>query len=279
MFDYFMSKMVWIVAAVFLTASVVGVYTWQRRSLEELVLEEQADSISDILNCLMTTEGEFKGLVSFNSSRPSAFYLDPTVNGEAYSINFTSTGLSMHQGSAVSWVNFVGQLHLYDPLFMESIRVDFLDVMAGEIDHVIIHSGEDFFVESRIFQGVRYVFLYAEGDNEVIEYTRHLGDKISDLLEYSFTGDLDDVDAKLSIELSYPVVFLNNIFYIRETAVQPYPLPYIRLWPPEADEYDRDEMESLDIHRLNAVKGDTITVERRMLRVDGEYMIQRFIYI
>ncbi len=283
MIDYLMSKMVWIVAAVVLTASVLGVYSWQRRSMEDVALDEQAEQVAELVNTLCTTVGDFKGYVSFDRSREAAFYLDGTVNGEPYNLNFTQNSLFIGQGSKGNWKTFVGNVHLFNPYFLDADDEPLLGAMDSETNHLFIRSGEDFYIESKRFDSGYNVFIYPEPDGDIRNDIRSLGGAINENVTWKFEGDLNmsAINATYNIEVMHDTVFLRNMFYYQNSTIIPFPLSAVHLWESDRYVYTLEELNELndDNPRLSVYAGDIIRLDRRVIYLDGNHTIEGFLYV
>ncbi len=283
MIDYLMSKMVWIVAAVVLTASVLGVYSWQRRSMEDVALDEQAEQVAELVNKLSTTVGEFKGLVTFNRSRDAAFYLDETVNREPYILNFTQKSLFVNQGTKGTWKTFVGNVHLFDPYYLDADDTPILGTMDIEVNHLFIRSGEDFYIETKRFQEGYNVFIYPEPDRNIRNDLRYLGGAINENVTWRFEGDLNmsAINATYHIELMHDTLFLRDLFYYPNSSIIPFPVSTVHLWESDRYVYSLEELNELDQDnpRLSGEEGDTIRLDRRVIILDGNHTVEGFLYV
>lgn len=266
-----------------MTASIFGVYTWQRRSMEEVALDEQAERMAELINRLCTTVGDFKGLVSFNGSREADFHFDSNVNGKHYVLNLTQKSLFLHQGARGTWKTFVGNVHLYDPFFLTGDRKPNLWMMDMEINHLSIRSDQDFYVETKGFDGDYHVFIYPETDTCTRSDLVYMGDAFNDNLTWNFQGSLNmsAINATSDFFIFRNTVLLRNLFYFPCHKVVPYPILAVHLWEPDCYTYTSDELDELDNEhrRLTLHEGDTVRFDRRLMLVDGNHTVEGFVYL
>ncbi len=278
-----MSKMVWIIAAVVLTASVIGVFNWQRASLKEVEMEQRADQVSSLINKLINTEGEFTGTVSFNESRDSDFHLSSTLDGEGYLLNFTPGGLFLEQDGKRCWSGFLEEVHLYSPTMIgtdSEISLGSIDAVATSIP---IESSKDFFIQSKSFEGDYEVFVYPEIEDEVKQNVNRTGKSIEDFLDWTIypktnltkVNQTKPIRSNISIE-----VFPSFILYQNGSAAIPYPIDVIHLWKPIDHHLNATCFESRvsenRSHRFE--RGEEIALERSLIYLDENLTVMNFAY-
>lgn len=275
MLDYLTSKMVWIVAAVVLTASVVSVFNWQRRAAEELVLDERAESIAELVNSLCSTQGSIKVSASLNESEEAIFSYESTVNGKPYELNFSLNGLMLTQEEKVVRKDFVSGVYLFDPYFIDDKAV--LDSIGHQRSHLSVDG--KFFIESKEFSGAYHVFIYPETPDDIREYTSQIGTTISENITWEIDRSLNTsaLNSTTNLTLDRDSVFLNDMFYFSGEYLLPYPITPVYLYAPGNFSYTRQELnESDDI--LYAQAGSTIVLERRLISIENQYSVGYFLY-
>lgn len=280
-----MSKMVWIIAAIVLTASVIGVFQWQRRSMKEVEIEQRAEQVSSLIDELINTEGEFKGTVSFNESRDSDFHISPTLNDGSYDLNFTPRGLFIEQGGKKQWSGFLDQIHLFSPTLIDPYSQTSLESIDKRATSMQINSGmqAEFIIQSKRFDGGFEVFLYPRCPDNMTKELVKAGEKIDSFLGWSFGSDINMTDinsteyvkSNISLEI-YPTFLLhrNNSISI------PYPIAKVHLWQPKNYRVNSTYINSSEAQNtsLHLYEQDEIRLERRLMSFDENLTVMNFAY-
>ncbi|MGM0510163.1 MAG: hypothetical protein ACQESD_03445 [Thermoplasmatota archaeon] len=283
MMDYLMSKMVWIIAAVILTASVIGVFNWQRESLKEVEMEQRADQVSSLIDELINTEGEFKGTVSFNESRDSDFHLSSSLDGESYVLNFTPTGLFLERGSKRCWRGFIDNIHLYSPCLMDSDTETSLEGIDDQTTSIRIESGDDFYIHSKDFEGDFEVFVYPERTDDMGQNVSQIGKEIDDFLDWTMHPEMNmtEINKTRSIRSDTSLeVFPSFILFQNRSAVIPYSTDVVHLWKPMDYQLNSTILESRisENTSYHIEKGEGFVLERTLLLVDENLTVMNFVY-
>lgn len=146
MFDYLLSKMVWIIAAIILTASVISIFTWQSQSLQETKLEEQVENISGLIDEVSRTDTEFNITISFEDEY-SEYYIDLPSQ---CTLNFTKDYIySEHQDTKNS-ERIYKDIYLFDPLFLnDSISKDALNKIQKRVNSFEVDNDDTLVIKSK----------------------------------------------------------------------------------------------------------------------------------
>jgi len=283
MMDYLMSKMVWIIAAVILTASFIGVFNWQRESLKEVEMEQRTDQVSSLIDELINTEGEFKGTVSFNESRDSDFHLSSSLNGETYILNITPTGLFLERGSKRCWRDFIDKVHLYSPCMMGPDPETSLANIDNHTTYIRIESGDDFYIHSKDFEGDFEVFVYPERTDDMGQNVSQIGKKIDDFLDWTMDTETNvtEINKTRSIRSNISIeVFPSFFLYQDRSAVIPYPTDVLHLWKPTEYHVNYTYLNSRRTENISyhIDKGERLVLERTLMLVDENLTVMNFLY-
>ena len=273
MLDYITSKMVWIIAAIILTSSVLGVFNWQRRAAEELVLEQRAESIAELVNKVISTHGDLKLSVSFDSDEKAHFHFDPTANGMSYGLNISISGLSLSQGQRSVWKNFVSGVHLYNPVFIHDEGM--IDTVSNRTQ---ISVSERFYIESKEYSGRYHVFIYHETSDDMITQTEDMGSTIQNKMSWEFDTNTSAINSTEILTMKLDTVFHRNYFFFSENHLVPYPISSIYLFKPENYSYREHDLSELDQGYVSVIKGSNIVLERRLISLEGYHCVAFFLY-
>ncbi|MFO7791437.1 MAG: hypothetical protein R6W73_00455 [Candidatus Saliniplasma sp.] len=277
MYDYLSSKIVWIIAVLVMTSSILGIFVWQRESSEEVELEVRARGIKDIINEFCTTNGEVKAEFSFNSNADSDFDLEPTINDKTYRLNFTARGLYINQDQKQAWNRFTKEVYLYNPYFLgRSESKGVLDTINSEVEYLNIPSHQDFFVETKEFNQRYHVFIYHESPEKVENETERIRNIMQDVYDWSF----DNPENKQNITLREDTVFKNEYYFVRERSIKPVITENIFLWEAETNTTTWDELEDLSAENdeIFMNEGENITIETTVMEIDESHSVLNFLY-
>ncbi len=277
MLDYLTSKMVWIIAAVVLTASVMGVFNWQKNAAEEVALDDRADSIAGLINTFCSTSGDIKAMVSFNESADPNFYFEPTVNGEPYTLNFSRNGFTLIQGDTAVRKNFVSGTYLLDPYFLDDEAV----LNNGTLQRYHLSVGDTFFIESKRISGTYHVFIYPETPEDVLGYADHLGGIIQDSLKWEFDRFLNvsSINTTTEVKIQHEVMFYRSVFFVGDEYQMPYPITPLYLCRPYRFEYTYPELINVSENHISMQRNESVVLERRLISLEGEHNIAYFLYM
>ncbi len=280
MLDYLMSKMVWIIAAVVLTASVIGVYNWQRHSMEEVELEERAKGVSEVVNQVCTTRGSVKLLASFNESKDPDIYLEPSINGQGYQLQFMPTGFYLKQGDKVIWRDFVENIHLMNPALIGEGDFSLVNQVDSINHNLSISSGEDFYIMSKEYNGIYDVFIYSEDAEEHVAESETMGKIIEDFFRVNPSQDNLTYNKTANQTFKCNTTFQTNYLFINNNTELPCPIPKVHLWNVSSvNTSDLNVTRMDDEHRrLQVHKNQEVRLKRRLLYIDGNFTAHRFIY-
>lgn len=275
MLDYLGSKMVWIVAAIVLTASVIGVFNWQRSSMEELELDERADGMQEMVNGLFGVDGEFTGTMSFQKDQNATYSFPSTINDEAYVLNLTPSGFFISQESKRLWRPFIGEIKLFDPVFVgENTSTSTLEDITDRFRHLRLNSGDRVRFRARDVNSRLSLFFYrdAEGSCEYNRYfdeTRRVGGFIEEM------GELDGFIFNNTIEkkLNTSMVFTDRYLYpaMEDDGACRTPFTYseIQLWRAEDRNYTFEEIDRLneEVGEVSIQSGQNVTIQDRVVDI------------
>ncbi|MFO7992000.1 MAG: hypothetical protein R6U61_06895 [Thermoplasmata archaeon] len=280
MLDYLMSKIVWIIAAVVLTASVIGVYNWQRHSMEEVELEERAKGISEMVNRICTTDGEIKLLASSNESRDPDIYLEPSINGRVYQLQFTPSGFYLKQGDKIIWRDFVENVHMMNPALIGENDYSLVS-QVDSIDHDLsISSGENFYIMSKGYNGVYEVFIYSEDSEGVVAETKTVGSVIADFFQVRPSKGNLSYNKTANDTFKGDITFQTDCLFLNNNTELPCPIPKVHLWNVSSENISDINITQMDEEhsRLQVHKNEKVHLKRQLLYIDGNFTAHRFIY-
>ncbi len=278
MYDYLSSKLVWIVVAIVMTSSVLGLFIWQQERSQEIELNARASGIQEIINEFCNTDGEIKGIVSSNQSTPSDFDIESTINGERYELNFTANGLYLIQGDKRVWNRFIEDVYIYNPIFLDRTtpkRV--LDNINLDIKYLNITSDQDFYVESIRFNDRHHVFIYHDIRGIIKNESKRVNEVIQDLKDWSY----EKPEKKQNITLRENIIFRNFHYYVDDDCISPLNLENTYLFEPEINNISWNELEELavEFEEIIVKKGEIVTIESKIIEVDGSHIVLNFLYV
>lgn len=277
MLDYLSSKMVWIVAAIVMTSSIMGIFVWQRESSDELELEIRARGIRDIVNEFCNTNGEVKAEISFNESTSSDFKLEPTINDEPYKLNFTSSGLFLNQDRKSVWNRFTKEVYIFNPNLLDSgTSIGILDRINIENHHMSISSHEDFIIETKEFNDIHHVFIYREIDDEIKNETR----RIKNIIEQVTDWTIEEPEDRRNITVEKNMTFKNDYYYVNTDTLAPVNTDNLYLWKPETNSTTRESLEkrSIEHREIYVDRQQNITVQTKLMDIDGNITVLNYLY-
>ncbi|MGM0405860.1 MAG: hypothetical protein ACQEQM_06945 [Thermoplasmatota archaeon] len=277
MLDYLSSKMVWIVAAIVMTSSIMGIFVWQRESSDELELEIRARGIRDIVNKFCNTDGEVKAEISFNESTSSDLKLKPTINDKPYKLNFTSSGLFLNQDRKSVWNRFTKEVYIFNPNLLDSgTSIGILDRINIENHHMSISSHEDFIIETKEFNDIHHVFIYREIDDEIKNETR----RIKNIIEQVTDWTIEEPEDRRNITVEKNMTFKNDYYYVNTDTLAPVNTDNLYLWKPETNSTTRESLEkrSIEHREIYVDRQQNITVQTKLMDIDGNITVLNYLY-
>jgi len=278
MLDYLSSKMVWIVAAIVMTSSIMGIFMWQRESSEELELEIRARGFRDIVNEFCNTDGEIRAEFSFNENASSDFKLKPTINDESYYLNFTSSGLFLIQNDRNIWNRFIDEVYLFNPSLLESrTSMGILDKINIENQYMLITSSEDFIIETKELNDIHHVFIYRETHEDIKNETRRIKTIIDKVTDWT----IEEPENKTTITLEKNMTFKNDYYYVNTETLTPVNTDNLCLWKPDTNSTKRDDLvnRTIEQNKIYVDRHEDITVETKLIDIEGNYTVLNYLYI
>lgn len=282
MFDYLLSKMVWIIAAVILTASVISIFTWQNRSLQEIKLEEQVENISGLIDEVSRTDAEFNVTISFEDEY-SEYYIDLPSQ---CTLNFTKNYIySEHQDTKNS-KRIYKDIYLFDPLFLnDSVSDNTLNMIQKRIDFFEANDKDAIVLKSKKLNQDYKTFVYPLKENKGggIEKIREFGKYLNDFYSWNMTT-IDEGNINKTEEfVLHRKLIISNEFLLQDNSsrVTPYPINTVHLWEPIDYKINPKIIENKDEKNtgLTVDKYAILNLERRIIDVNGNKTIMNFIYI
>lgn len=226
MIDYIMSKMTWIIIAVLLTASVIGVYRWQASSTEELHLGKMADMVTDTINRALSTHGDFVLNITYENTGEPYMVLPGSIQGEPYSMNITSGTLSMHRGNQVVQRKFLGHLRILDPHFLDLDDAPF--PVTRDTYRLHLPPGTPFVIESKTIGGIRNIYIYPDDHGVTRARTTQIRDSMEDFIDWTWDGNVSSVDHfQNDTYFDFNVTFLRNHVYPSHHVPVPFTTPML----------------------------------------------------
>jgi len=277
MYDYLSSKLVWIIAAVVMTSSVLGLFVWQRESSEELELEIRANGIRDMINEFCNTNGEVKAEFSSSSDTRSDFELESTINGESYKLNFTASGIFLEQDGRRVWKNFIQEVYLYNPVFLGGTTSQgTLDRVNLDIGYLSIPSYQDFYVEVRRFDERYNVFIHHEGNESAVEEGQRVGDVIDEVTDWSY----EEPEREQNMTIKEDMIFMSDFYYVKDDCLSPMSLENIYLFEPGMENTTWEGLEEManENDEIRVMSGDNITVRTKMIEIEDAHTVLNFLY-
>jgi len=231
-----MSKMTWIVVAVILTSSVVGVYRWQNASTTELELEKFADTISETVNRVFTTSGDFSINITFEPRDNSFLVLKDSFQGDPFTLNFTTRTLTITTADRSVTRRFLGELSLVDPFLMDKRHVS----LPIPDNNIMIPSGQDFVIESKTIDGSNRVYLYPDDNGVSRTISSSLYRDLQDFIEWD--GNYESVEYHHNVSFDHPLSIRTDHLYHSNRTPVPIGTPVLNLSDHNADPLDALEV-------------------------------------
>ncbi len=288
MFDYLMSKMTWIIAAVILTSSIIGIFTWQRETVDRVELEQLTGHIASFIDETNGVEGKTDIIVSFKEESDSSLHLPSSLNGRAYKINLTTSGVYISQGRDKDWCDFKGKIHLYDPIFLDNTTsLSTISRLDNEFDTLEIESGKDFILENKRVAGGYRLFVFPRDKDSSLEVkTNEIYSQIEDFLSPNL-GKEHDLNKTDNLTFNTTTKFTGHYFYLRGyNKSAPKVINFIHFWNPGKIDKEKgynftvEELESLDRNNTSLVikEGRYFTVRNQVITVEKNKTLSCFIY-
>jgi len=282
MFDYLLSRMVWIIAAVLLTASVIGIFTWQQKSLQETKLEEQIEDISGIIDEVSTTNSEFNISISFADKRSDYYFDLPT----SCNLNFTTDYIYFQNNGQRGSERIYRDIYLYNPILLtEDTPSTTLNKIQNNVSYYNLDMNDRIIVESKKFNQIYKTFIYSIDENKTDHINRIKS--ISKKLEHFYRWNISTI-RKGMINKSQKLTIKNNVsiyknFFITsfQDKIIPCTISKLHLWEPSQYKIKPETIINNDSeNRVISIRSDMkLTLERRRIKSDGNDIILNFLYV
>ncbi|MFO8109885.1 MAG: hypothetical protein R6U17_05110 [Thermoplasmata archaeon] len=227
MIDYIMSKMAWIMVAVILTASVIGVYQWQSSSTDELYLDEATDLLSDTINHALSISGDFILNMTYEEESDSYMVLDHTIKGEPYSLYIDSRSITIHCGNRISQRKLIGNVRLLDPFLLGRNHTRFPS--SRDAQDLSLPSGTPFVIESKTIGGIRDVYIYPDDGGESRDLANVLYQDMKDFINWHWDGNNESVEYRNRTTFHHNITFLRSHISPSHDVPVPFGTPTLNL--------------------------------------------------
>lgn len=149
MLDWFTSKFVMMIAVFILIVSVIGFFAIQKTNLENMELQNIANTIASSVNSVSNMNSATSLLVTFNSSKQGV-YLKSQVSGKGYNIKLTPNMVMLTIGSNTVTAKFNKHIHIWDPgNLIETNQTNLVNNDTANM-WLSFQSGQDFIIEQRL---------------------------------------------------------------------------------------------------------------------------------
>jgi hypothetical protein len=113
--DWLYSKIALMVAALVIFSGVAGFFALQKDRTALVELDGRAGAIARAVNDVCGVTGDIKITVVFDPGE-SGFFIDPAVNGGAYSVTIYPDSVRLEHGGDIARRGFTGIVHLWKPV-------------------------------------------------------------------------------------------------------------------------------------------------------------------
>ncbi|MFW6141683.1 MAG: hypothetical protein ACOC53_03890 [Candidatus Saliniplasma sp.] len=277
MYDYLSSKIVWIIAAIVMTSSMMGIFMWQRESTEELELEISARGIKDTVNEFCTTDGEIRAEFTFNKTASSDFNLEPTIKEDTYTLNFTSAGLFLTQDGKRVWNRFIEDVYLFNPSLLDgTASIGVLEKISIDNYFLTIPSYQDFVIETKEFNDIYNVFIYIETSDNIQNETKRIKQSMEEVSNWT----MEKPENKMNLTLKENTTFKSDYFYIDAETITPVNTDNLYLWKPVSNSTTRGDLTNLSMEHseLYCQVGENITMETKLMDIQENYTVLTYLY-
>ncbi len=282
MFDYLLSKMVWIIAAVLLTASVISIFTWQQKSLHETKLEEQIEDISGIIDEVSTTNSEFNISISFADKRSDYYFDLPT----SCNLNFTTDYIYFQNNDQRGSERIYDDIYLYDPILLNEDTPSLtLNKIQNNVSYYDLDRNDQIIVESKKFKQNYKTFIYPKDENKTdhINQIKSISKKLKRFNKWNISTirkGMINKSQKLTIENNVSI-YKNFFITSFQDKIIPSTISKLHLWEPSQYEIKPETIINNDSeNRVISIRSDMkLTLERRRIKSDGNDIILNFLYV
>lgn len=296
MIDFIQSKMAILVAVLIITATMIGVFNWQKSNTENLSLNSVSNNITTLINEVSTTDGEIKKLVTFNESKKyEADYFPSRIGGETYKIRLSRGGIILDQGKNSVSMDFSSSVHVWNPGNMKNATSSELRRADDKIPVLKFKSVYDFYIESTYLDGSGHeCFVYlAESDKFQKNTVNRLGEKINEFYKIKKSVEnQDEINKEKKFDQSVfkeSFTVYKNLMVFNKTKTRGYDSCYIinadHLWDPDEinEPIKYEEIEEKDKSVNSLVIKNTFTLCRRNIEIKNgtevKSVIQNFIFV
>ncbi len=272
MYDWLTSKAAVLVAAIVILGVMLGFFLFRLGDFEDRSLDREAQGLAQYLNDITSKDAEFT--VHFTFSRDAQGYEMPaSVNGRDYEITISTYQVVLTQGGSSSVASILEPVHAFYPPRGNTLEIDDLFRADMLVDNFTIRSGQDFFVESRMYlmPGQDYAaFCYTESVPQEFERLNRLARWIDDFNTYDMTNSSQmEFDNETLLDLD--VILAKDVLVAGGNMVAFTRVEH--LWKPDPEEnVNRSEMNTTDMsnRKLYLPSGNRLVLERKRVQFTGE---------
>jgi len=272
--DWLTSKTAVIIAAVVILGIMVGFFIYKIADLEEQSLDDEASGMAQYINDITSKDAAIR--MHFTFSRDSAGYeLPATINGGRYSIEISPYQVVVEQDGARAIAELLQPVHMFYP--PQSTSIDRDDLIRADllVDNFSIRSGQDFWVENRLYHcpGEDYLtFCYIGEAPEELANLSELSDWITRFGQFDMSnGSLLNMTASRTV--GYELHMASNVLVARGNLVAFTTIEH--LWKP-GPEYTvkQADLNATDLLNIKLVvqSGGELVLERRHMRFTDTFL-------
>ena len=151
MLDWLSSKFAMMVAALLILASAFALLGIQRSGYEDAGLKAVADEIADGVNYVSRLNAEARAEMNLGGN-DSGGGLPSKINGKAYSVNLSGTGVLVTQETKGALAHFSSRVHAWNPAHVDLGNETAVGKMDDKVGFVLVDSGARFVIESRMME-------------------------------------------------------------------------------------------------------------------------------
>jgi hypothetical protein len=266
--DWLTSKTAVIIAALVIIGVMLGFFLFKFSILEEQSLDDEAEALAQYINDVTSKDAEFK--IRFTFSRDvDGYELAPTINGERYDIHISPYQVVIEQEGKRAIEPLLQPVHLFYPPSCYSLELDNVYRADLLVDNFSVRSGEEFFMENRLYLMPGEDFLTFCYTGEVPSEMKNL-DSIADWIKGFNTYDMTDPSQLNYSEekvLDSGVWLAKNVLVANGTMVAFTQIEH--LWKPEMEfRVERADLNSTDRNntKLFIPAGNKLVLERRYMQ-------------
>lgn len=269
MLDWLTSKVALIIAAVVILAVLIGFFAYHQTTLEQESLSDLSQDLAHFINDVTSRNSEIRMRVTFSSDVDS-YELPPTVNGKAYTIQISSTQVILRQqGADVAMQDLLDPVHIFPPLNSADLDQQVLTTADLLVESLIISSGMDFYIESRLSEtpAPTYpTFCYITEQKDEQAYAGSLAMQLNDFNTYDAT-DPGSLNASLIVTCEHNITLGQDVIVAEGRSVASTRITH--LWKPNSMlNTTKTEMNASDLthDHIDLAKGKDLIIERRYFR-------------